>query len=1019
MKSIFTTYIFSIILFPYHSFAQAKLTSAALGKMEVRAIGPAVMGGRTTAIDGVNADPKTLYIGTAGGGVWKTTNGGAQFISVFDKHCQSIGAIAIDQKKPSTVWVGTGESNMRNTVSIGNGIYKTTDDGENWIRMGLEQTEHISKIIIHPNNSDIVYAGAPGNLYNNSSERGLFKTMDGGKTWKKLFYINDSTGCADIAMDPKNPEILYCSMWEFRRKPFSFSSGGKGSGLFKSYDGGNTWKKIHQGFPLGDLGRIVITVAPSDGKKLCAIVEAKEKAGLYISEDAGESWKSLSADDNVTARPFYFSTLVIDPLDAKKVYRPSFEFSMSNDGGYSWSRAEGRNGWVHSDMHALWINPLNTSHMYLATDGGVYMSVDKGNNWLFLNSMPISQLYHVAIDEQVPYRVYCGLQDNGSWTAASQSSSGIENSDWKNVGGGDGFWVQPDREDPNYLYSEYQGGHISKVNTKTNQYQDVQPQPLPGEKKLRFNWNTPIYTSPNNPKRMYTGAQFLFRSDNKGITWERISGDLTTNDASKQKQEESGGVTADNTSAENHCTIFTIAESPLDGNLIGVGTDDGNLQISSDGGKTWKNVSKNIAASGIASQAWVSSIQFSHHDKNMIYASFENHMYGDMKTYAAVSKDLGNTWKRLNSEVFKGYAHKVLEDYANPNVLFLGTEMGLYLTIDGGANWLPWKGKVPEYALVRDMVQDKKTNDIIVATHGRGIFILSDISPLRNLTNEIIQSDISIIPSKPTAISTGHYGGSWPNLGGFTGENANEQATILYYMKNRQNSGSVKIEIYDGSGKMVAEIPGTKRKGLNIVSWDMRSNPPKTAAGGAKADWASTVGPLVDAGTYSLKIKAGEKIAEGKMTLTQDPINAFSAEEVVKNREVTKTAFNMEEELAALMDKIMADYAPLKKAKDAKKTLSKDAQAYFTKLDALRGKLVPVKEGNNAIFVDEENTREKITDLYFGVSFYQGRPTDSQIQKIDYIRKELDDAAKEYTTLEKQYAAKVRNEVKDKPVQGY
>lgn len=988
--------------------AHIKINSSALGKLEIRPIGPAVMGGRTTAIDGINKDPKTMYIGTAGGGVWKTTNGGSQFKSIFDKHCQSIGALCIDQKDPETVWVGTGESNMRNTVSIGNGIYKTIDGGENWTRMGLEKTEHISKIIVHPTNSDIVYVASPGNLYNNYSERGLFKTTDGGKTWQKIFFINDSTGAADIAMDPKNPEIIYCSMWQFRRKPYAFSSGGPGSGLFKSYDGGKTWKKIHQGFPSGDLGRIVVTVAPTDGNRLCAIVEAKDKAGLYISENAGESWKAQSADDNVTARPFYFSTLVIDPLDPKRVYRPSFQFSISSDGGYSWSRAQSSSGWVHSDMHGLWINPLNTSHMYVATDGGVYMSVDKGNNWFFLNTIPISQFYHVAIDDKKPYNVYGGLQDNGSWMAPSQSEGGIENKDWRNVGGGDGFWVQPDREDDAYVYSEYQGGHISRVNIKTNQYQDIQPQPLPGEKKLRFNWNTPIYSSPNHKNKLYIGAQYLYTTTNKGVTWERLSGDLTTNDPNKQKQEESGGVTADNTSAENHCTIFTIAESPLDDKLLFVGTDDGNLQISIDGGKTWKNVSKQIAACGIPAQTWVSSIAPSHADKNTLYATFDNHMYGDMNTYVAVSKDLGNTWKRIVSPDFKGYAHKVLEDFENKDMLYVGTEMGFYFTMDGGINWTQLKGKMPEYALVRDIVQDKGTQDLIVATHGRGIFIISHIDLLKKINGNILQNDLTFIPTKAIPISTGHYGGSWPSIGEYAGPNSNEQASIVYYMKERLNSGAVQIEVYDANNKMVADFPGTKRKGINIVNWDMRSMPPKTAEGGSKADWASTVGPLVKTGQYKVLIKAGDKTIEGKLDLVEDKLNGFTAEEVKINQQVTDTAFAMEEELAGMMKKVMEFYEPYQQAKKSKLPLSKDVIAMMDTLGAIRANMVPVKEGNNVGFVDEENIREKITDLYYGVSFYQGRPTDSQIQKIAYLRKELENSKNDFQKWEKKFGEKAK-----------
>ncbi|HLP19337.1 MAG TPA: hypothetical protein VK174_03515, partial [Chitinophagales bacterium] len=523
-----------------------KLTSAALGKLEARHIGPALTGGRISAIDGYNNDPRIIYVGTAGGGVWKTTTGGAQFTSVFDKHCQSIGAIAVDQTNPDVVWVGTGESNMRNTVSIGNGIYKTTDGGDNWVFMGLPNSEHISKVVIHPNDPNTLYVAVPGKLWSNSPDRGLYKTTDRGKTWDKIVYVNDSTGCADFVLDPKNPNTMYASFWQFRRKPYAFSSGGPGSSVMKSVDGGKTWKKIQNGLPAGDIGRAAIALAPSAPENLVMIVESK-RTTLLLSTDGGENWKEQSADDNICARPFYFSTIQVDPENPKRIYRPAFRFSYSDDGGFSWNTGGATsNTYVHSDMHALWINPKNTSHMYVGTDGGVYMSVDKGNTWIYLNSIPVSQLYHVQVDDQSPYYVYCGMQDNGSWRAPSQSPGGIENGDWKNVGGGDGFWVQTDGEDHDIIYSEYQGGHIFKFDAHVNQFQDIQPKAGEGDPKLRFNWNTPIVRSANNKKRIYMASQFLYKSDNRGTTWDKISPDLTTNDPNKLKQEESGGLTNDN-----------------------------------------------------------------------------------------------------------------------------------------------------------------------------------------------------------------------------------------------------------------------------------------------------------------------------------------------------------------------------------------------------------------------------------------------------------------------------------------
>jgi len=986
--------------------SDVKLTSAALGKIEARHIGPAVTGGRITAIDGVNADPRILFIGTAGGGVWKTTNGGANFKPVFDKHCQSIGAVAIDQTNPEIVWVGTGESNMRNTVSIGNGVYKTTDGGENWVFMGLPNSEHISKLIIHPNDPNTVFAAVPGKLWSNSADRGLYKTTDGGKTWNKILFANDSTGCADFAINPKNPDIMYATLWQFRRKPYAFNSGGPGCAIMKSTDGGKTWRKIQKGISADTIGRAAVAISPSSPDNMVAIAESK-KTSLYISADGGETWKEQSADDNVCARPFYFSCVVVDPLDSKRVYRPAFEFSYSEDGGYSWVRAQNDEGWLHSDMHALWINPKNTSQMYVGTDGGVYMSVDRGNNWIYLNSLPVAQLYHVQVDDQEPYNIYCGLQDNGSWRAPSQAPGGIKNADWVNVGGGDGFWVQPDGNDHEVVYSEYQGGHISRGELKSNEGQDIQPKAGEGDPKFRFNWNTPIVRSPTNKKTLYMGAQYLFKSSDRGLTWTKISGDLTTNDPVKLKQEESGGLTNDNTSAENHCTIYNIAESPLDEKLIWVGTDDGNLQVTQDGGKIWNNTSPNYKLCGVPAQTWVTSIEPSRFDKHVVYATFDNHMYGDMKTYVAKSADMGLTWKLLSSADFKGYANKIREDIVSKDLLFLGTEMGLYTSIDGGVNWVQMKAHIPDYAMVRDMVIEPKTNDLVVATHGRGVLVIDDISPLRKLNSAVLNADVSVIPARPAPVTVGHGGGSWP-FAGFTGPNATEEARITYYLKQRVNSGDVKVEIYDDKGTFLVDLPGTKRKGVNIITWNMRVKPPRVAQGGARLDFASTIGPMVQEGKYKVKVLVNGKEADGELNLVPDSRTTASNKDRELDRESVMRTFKMQEDLATLMDSVIAEENALKDVKDQSPVIKQ----YYDSLEAIRSDLVPVKEGRTVMFVDEEKIRDRISDIYAGVAFYQGSPTTSQVEGLNRLQRDIISNNEKLVARKTTFRPKVKAELK-------
>ncbi|MCC6460613.1 MAG: glycosyl hydrolase [Saprospiraceae bacterium] len=956
--------------------------------MEARAIGPAIMGGRITAIEGLNSDPRTLYIGTAGGGVWKTRTGGYTFEPLFDKHPQSIGAMAIDQQHPDTVWVGTGESNMRNSVSIGLGMYRSTDGGRNWVKRGLENSEHISKIILHPQNPNVLYVAVPGKLWSDSPDRGLYKTTDGGQTWEKILYTDAKTGCADVLMDPRNPEVLWASMWQFRRTPYSFVSGGPGSALFKSTDGGKTWRKLTQGLPTGEFGRIAMALAPSAPDNLLAIVES-EKTGLYISADGGENWKRQSSTDNVTARPFYFSTLVVDPYEPKRVYRPAFSLSISSDGGYSFSDASDAGGWVHSDHHALWINPQNTHQMYLGTDGGVYTSLDRGVTWSHLNTLPVSQFYHVQVDNQVPYQVYGGLQDNGSWCGPSASPGGIENRDWDNVGGGDGFWVQPDDQDPDIVFSESQGGNISRLNRKTNQTQLVQPQARQGDPKLRWNWNTPVVKSPVNPKVLYIGAQFLYKTTDRGHSWSRVSPDLTTNDPGKQQQYASGGLTVDNSSAENHCTIFAIAPSPLDENLLFVGTDDGNIQRTVDGGKNWTDVTPNLP--GIPRGTWVSSVESSRFTANTLYATFDNHAYGDTKPYVAKSTDQGKTWTALPLEGVQGFAHVIREDRVNANLLFLGTEFGLYLSNDGGASWILYKSGIPEYVAVRDIVIHPRTNDLVLATHGRGVYIVDDISPLRLLTPELLQRDAALLPVRPTPVSTGHYSQSFPSTGSYIGANSTEEAQVIYYLKNRVSTGDVTVDILDEKGNVLLTIPGSKRKGINVVPWSMRLKPPKAAKGvmvrGEAGVFAGAFGPLALPGRYGVRLNTPSGKDSATLVLVPDPLSP--GVDLAGRKAVSDTLFQMVEELAFLVAQVqnLKDSVQQRVGQVKSKSLKTRLSNQAGRLDAMHKTLTETTVSSG--ITGEEKLRVFIGRLYVFTELSDLPPTASTLQRMRYLQTEL------------------------------
>ncbi len=969
--------------------AQSNISSAMFGTMEARQLGPGTMSGRITAIDGsVKDEGKTIYIGTAGGGVWKSTNAGASFKSVFDKYCQSIGAVAINQKNPAVVYAGTGESNMRNSVSYGNGLYKSTDGGDNWKKIGLDSSEHISKIIISAENPDIVYVAVPGALWSDSKNRGLYKSTNGGDTWEKILYVDEKTGCADIVIDPTNANVLFASMWQFRRMPYSFDSGGKGSGLYKSTDGGKTWKEIKNGLPSKPFGRIALALAPSDPKQMIAIVESTN-TGLYISSDAGETWKSQSATMNVTARPFYFSTIAIDPKDPKRVYRPAFNFSYSSDGGYSFTDASYDATWVHSDMHAIWINPANTNIMYVGTDGGLYVSLDRGVNWQFNQGLPVGQFYHVAYDMKDPYNVYGGLQDNGSWMAPSSAPGGIGNGNWDRVGGGDGFWTIPDA-DGKTVYSEYQGGNMFRTNLTNMKSEFIQPQKTSQEQtdKLRLNWNTPLITGANNPKNLYVGCQFMYKSTDQGRNWKRISPDLTTNDKNKQKQEDSGGLSEDNTSAENHCTIFTIAESPLDENMIWCGTDDGNLQYTIDAGEDWTNVSTNLAKAGIAAQAWVSSIQPSKFDKNTVYVTLENHMYGDFQTYLAKSTDMGKTWKRINSKEFTGFAHKIKEDLVNKDLLFLGTEMGLFQTLDGGENWFRMKNNIPEYAMVRDIQIHPVTHDLIIASHGRGIFILDDIRAMRNMTKDILDKDVYLFPTPDLVLNNGKFGWGGPEVsGGWSAGNPPSTPSIDYYLKQRLSSGKITIEIYDDKNKLLQTIPGTVRKGINRVYWNLRGTPPRVAAGSLKMDGAGFTSPMVLPGKYTVKLIVKDQEFKGELNCVHDAQNKEMSlddrklvyQKAMQLQELYNDVNNTIDSISLYQSGLKTDTVAFSKNKNAK--------AFYEDLQKVKSEIVASKK--KSMFADEERIREKVSALYGTFCGMEAKPNSMQMDAIEVLQKDF------------------------------
>ena len=999
-NSIRVLAILTLIAQPILADEPVKLDSSAFGGLRARAIGPAVMGGRIAAVDGTADSPSTIYVGSAGGGVWKSTDNGTSFKPVFDENIQSIGAVAIDKTNPQTVWVGTGESWVRNSVSVGNGVYKTTDGGGSWTNVGLADSEHISRIAVDPKKSDTVYVCATGHAWNSNEERGVFRTTDGGKTWKKVLYVDANTGCGDLALDPQDPTILYAGMWQFRRQPDFFSSGGPGSGLYRSNDGGDTWKKLSEGLPKSHLGRIGLAVAPSRPSTVYAVVESKETA-LYRSDDLGEHWRQMNNSFNIQVRPFYFAHIAVDPTNHNRVYKAGMMLSFSDDGGKTFSGSIMSGSSVHSDHHAIWINPRDPNQILDGTDGGLYQSFDKAQRFRHLNVLPVSQFYHVNYDMATPYNVYGGLQDNGTWMGPSQFPGGVNNHHWRPIGGGDGFAVVSDPNDGDIVYVESQGGRVVRFRRSTGESKEIYPFAKQDESKLRFNWNTPIYASPTQKGTIYVGAQYLMRSRDRGDSWERVSTDLTTNDQSRQKQLESGGLTVDNSSAENFTTIISISESIKNPNVIWVGTDDGNVQVTRDGGKTWTNVAANVK--GVPPHTWVSRVEAGHFDENTAYVTFDGHRTGDMKTYVYRTRDAGKTWEPLSVADVNGYAQVIREDLVNPALLFLGTEMGLYLSVDGGASWAQFKENFPPVP-VYDVQIHPRDGDAILATHGRGIYIIDDITPLRALTADVLAKDVVMLPSRPSKLTVPAFEQRAEGDAAFTSGALDDVASITYYLKKRHVIGDSKVEVYDADGKLISTLPAGKRRGINRVEWPMRMKAPKIPAGNSIVlSGGAFSGPRAPEGKYTVKLIKGKETYTTTLDLVPDSRASYSAEDRAVQQKSARRLYDMLAEFTFLTERVRAlrDQANAR-AEKLTGTDKKKLTDYAAKLDATYKTLVSTREGG--WLSGEEQLRERIGTLYGAINSYDGRPTDSQLAESEVVAKELAKKAAAFDAVTKELA---------------
>ena len=818
---------------------------AILGRLPMRSIGPAVMSGRVSDI-AVAADPndppgtrlgRVFYITTPGAGVWKTVNGGKAFTSMTDDlPVASFGAVAVAPSDPDVVYAGSGESNNLRSSSWGNGVYKSTDAGATWKHVGLTGSRHVGRIIVHPGDPDIVYVAAGGPLWTDGGERGLYKSTDGGRTWANVLARGPWTGVTDVAFDPRDPDTLYAVTYQRERKAYSFVAGGPESGIFKSTDAGRNWTQLTNGLPGGDKGRIGISVSLSHPDIVFAIVDAEE-GGVYRTEDAGAAWTRQS---DITSIPWFFGQIRVDPRLPGRVYHLGVSLSVSDDAGVSWRRIAGN---THADHHAMWIDPNDSRHIILGNDGGLYVSHDAGDTWDFAVNLPIATLYAVSVDMQEPfYHIYAGLQDNGTWAgpSATRSLRGIDNSDWCRVGGGDGFYSATDPDDPFTAYVESQNGVLQRLDTLTFERKMIRPSPPAGEPAYRFNWSSPLFLSPHDPHTLYFAGNYLFRSRDRGDSWERLGPDLTRQldrDALPIMGLTGPGGWRRHEGTADFGNISTIDESPLRAGLLLVGTDDGLVQISRDGGRTWTRIEK---FPGVPELTYVSRVVFSAHAEGTFYVTFDGHRDNDFGPYVLKSTDHGRTFASIASNLpAEGSVHVIREGRNSPDLLFAGTEFGLFVSLNGGRLWAPMRHGLPATA-VHDLVIHPRENDLIIGTHGRGIFVLDDITPLEMLASAPAPKTAALVPTRPASMMSRTPGAGGSGNRRFAGDNPAPGARIQYFVGNDLPAGAeLSVAIVDAAGEVVRTLPAEAAPGLHRAMWDLRMDPPAPPGAGPQAQIAS------------------------------------------------------------------------------------------------------------------------------------------------------------------------------------
>ncbi len=956
------------------SLSFGQFSTSLMKEMKPRNIGPGGMSGRITAIDVVVADPTIIYAGSASGGLWKSTSGGIQWSPLFeDQVTASIGAVTIQQSNPDVVWVGTGEGNPRNSLNGGYGIFKSLDGGKTWKSMGLENTRHIHRILIDPQHPDTVYAAAIGSPWGVHPERGVYKTTDGGKSWKKILYSNPKTGAADLVMDPQNPNKLIAALWEHKRDPWFFKSGGKGSGLYITYDGGDNWKKItaKDGLPEGELGRIGLAIAPSDPNRVYALIEAK-KNGFYRSDDGGLHWTLVNSKEEIGNRPFYYSDIRVDPQNENRIYSIFTYVNVSEDGGKSFTElmpAYNVDNGVHPDHHAWWIHPRDGRFMINGNDGGLNMTRDRGKNWRFVGNIPVGQFYHINVDMDYPYNVYGGMQDNGSWKGPAYvwRDQGIRNAYWQEILFGDGFDVVPNEKNSRYGFGMSQQGSVSRYDAETGDNYSIKPTHPDPDVRLRFNWNAAIAKDPFQEGVLYFGSQFVHKSKDEGLTWELISPDLTTNDKSKQKQSESGGLTLDATGAENYCTLLVIEPSPLEENMLWTASDDGRVHYTTDGGSSWVEVSKNIK--GLPEGSWIPQIKASTYQKGAALLVANDYRRFNYTPYVYRTTNYGKSWERIVSDKdVSSYALSIIQDPQSPNLYFLGTDDGLYVSIDGAKSWDKMDASVFPTVSTKDLVIHKREPDLIIGTFGRAAWVLDDIKPLRQIasTPELLSQPLVLFDA-PTAYHAAYQQPSGTRFGGdalYNGENRKEGGRFSFYYnpKGAEKEKKLTFEIYKDT-QLIKTVrrKAPKEKGFYRWTWDLTEKGiegPKRRSDEKKKkaeDSSDKRGKQVLPATYQVLLKDEERSSKAQIEVALDPRLADSETAFKERYEALSEVEEMTKLSATAMDQLHHSMKVVEAYSERVKKLENS-----TELSALVSQTLEKLKFLEALFIGKEDKRQGI-----------------------------------------------------------